>query len=286
MFGIADQLVPSWFTKISGSPLKAIGSLAKTGIDSLMDTVGSFIGGGGTEAVKKWVAQALSIKGLGSQFAGALETIAMRESGGNPNAINLWDSNAKAGHPSQGLMQFIPSTFNTHKEPGYGDIKNPVHQVLAAINYTNSRYGGIMNHPGLRSMANGGGYVGYESGGTSPGSGGSKLAMLNERGYDEHIITSDPKYRERNIGIWAQAGKDLGVGISPNTPQIPSLDPITTRQDQQINELKEAKNYLSKIYHAVKNGVSVVIDVDALGSAVGQRSERIVNQKMILKGGY
>nr|WP_250634884.1 transglycosylase SLT domain-containing protein [Bacillus subtilis] len=47
----------------------------------------------------------------------------MKESGGNPNVVNRWDSNWKAGHPSQGLMQFIPSTFNANKEPGYGNIK-------------------------------------------------------------------------------------------------------------------------------------------------------------------
>ncbi|ODS09662.1 Phage-like element PBSX protein XkdO [Bacillus velezensis] len=112
----------------------------------------SNFGEGGTAAVKKWVAQALKIKGLGSEFAGALEAIAMKESGGNPNVVNRWDSNWKAGHPSQGLMQFIPSTFNAHKEKGYGNIKNPVHQILASINYLNSRYGGILNHPGLKSM--------------------------------------------------------------------------------------------------------------------------------------
>ncbi|MGR6677397.1 MULTISPECIES: transglycosylase SLT domain-containing protein [Bacillus amyloliquefaciens group] len=285
MFGIADSIVPDWFTKISGSPLKAIGGLAKTGIDSLMDTVGTFFGGGGTAAVKKWVAEALKIKGLGSQFAGALETIAMQESGGNPNSINLWDSNAKAGHPSQGLMQFIPSTFNAHKEPGYGNIKNPVHQVLAAINYTNSRYGGIMNHPGLKSMANGGGYVGYESGGTSPGTGGSKLAMLNERGYDEHIITSDPKYRERNIGIWAQAGKDLGLDTSSNTPRIPSIESITSRQDVQINQLKQQINYLKGIYNSIKEGMHVAIDFEqSIGKKMDQRSNKRYGRKALLAG--
>ncbi|MEK3800995.1 phage tail tape measure protein [Bacillus sp. FSL K6-1234] len=125
----------------------------------------SNFGKGGTEAVKKWVAQALKIKGLGNEFSSALETIAMMESGGNPNVVNRWDSNWKAGHPSQGLMQFIPSTFEAHKEKGYGNIKNPVHQILASINYLNSRYGGILNHPGLRSMAKGGKYVGYDKGG-------------------------------------------------------------------------------------------------------------------------
>ncbi|WP_421726831.1 phage tail tape measure protein [Bacillus velezensis] len=136
-------------------------------VDFIKDKMGdaSNFGEGGTAAVKKWVAQALKIKGLGSEFAGALEAIAMKESGGNPNVVNRWDSNWKAGHPSQGLMQFIPSTFNAHKEKGYGNIKNPVHQILASINYLNSRYGGILNHPGLKSMRRGGRYVGYDKGG-------------------------------------------------------------------------------------------------------------------------
>lgn len=284
MFGISDEMIPSWFTKNSGSPLKAIGTLARKGVDSLMGSVGSFFtGGGGSAAVKKWVAQALAIKGLGAQYAGALETIAMKESGGNPNVVNTWDSNWKAGHPSQGLMQFIPSTFNAHKEPGHGNIKNPIDQILASINYLNSRYGGIMNHPGLVSMARGGPYVGYESGGTSPGAGGMKLAALNERGYDEHIITTDPKYRERSIGIWARAGQELGVAAS-SLPQLPSIEPITQRQDKQIALLQEQNSFLKTIVTSVQNGITAVVDVDKIGQAVGERSEKILNQKLLLQG--
>jgi hypothetical protein len=46
--------------------------------------------------------------------AGLLSRIAKLESGYDPNAVNNWDSNAKAGHPSQGLFQFIPSTFSAY----------------------------------------------------------------------------------------------------------------------------------------------------------------------------
>ncbi|MGW8262727.1 phage tail tape measure protein, partial [Bacillus sp. LR--39] len=83
--------------------------------------------------------------------------------------------------------------------------------ILAAINYIKGRYGDISNHPGLKSMARGGPYVGYAKGGTSPGRGGSKWAILNERGFDETTITTDPTYRERNIGLWARVGRELGV---------------------------------------------------------------------------
>ncbi|MCY7442877.1 MULTISPECIES: phage tail tape measure protein [Bacillus amyloliquefaciens group] len=281
MFGIADSLVPSWFTKISGSPLKAVGNLAIKGIDSLMGSIGSFVGEGGSAAVKKWVAQALAIKGLGSQFASALETIAMKESGGNPNVVNGWDSNAKAGHPSQGLMQFIPSTFNAHKEPGHGNIKNPVDQILAAINYLNSRYGGIFNHPGLVSMARGGPYIGYAAGGVSPGAGGTKFAALNERGYDEHIITTDPKYRERSIGIWARAGQELGVPAQ-SVPQVPSLEPVTARQDRQIALLEEQNAYLAEI--ASKNP-DIYLDTKKVGKVLDARSTQTMNNRLFATGG-
>ncbi|MCY8242189.1 phage tail tape measure protein [Bacillus haynesii] len=164
--GVSAPKMAGGFGKIASSGFTFVKDKAVSFLKNMMaDFASSFKGEGGSKAVKKWVAQALAIKGMDSTYAKALETIAMKESGGNPNVVNTWDSNAKAGHPSQGLMQFIPSTFNAYKEKGYGNIKNPVHQVLAAINYLNKRYGGIMNHPGLKSMARGGRYIGYDQGG-------------------------------------------------------------------------------------------------------------------------
>lgn len=84
-----------------------------------------------------------------------------KESSGNPHAINLWDSNAQKGTPSKGLMQCIDSTFNAHKLPGHDDIWNPVDNIIAGVRYTFSRYGGFEGHPGLKAMAQGGGYQGY-----------------------------------------------------------------------------------------------------------------------------
>ncbi|MCU9592209.1 MULTISPECIES: transglycosylase SLT domain-containing protein [Bacillus subtilis group] len=203
----------------------SFGDLAKGAFNFVKDKAIGFVkgkmssyaesfSGGGSKAVKKWVAQALSIKGLGSEYAGALETIAMKESGGNPNVVNRWDSNWKAGHPSQGLMQFIPSTFNAHKEPGHGNIKNPVDQILAAINYLNSRYGGILKHPGLVSMAHGGPYRGYATGGVinSP-----QVAALGENGFREYVITTEPRYRNQSLGMYAALGRELGAdtGYTP-----------------------------------------------------------------------
>ena len=87
--------------------------------------------------------------------------IIQHESGGNPNAQNNWDSNAKKGTPSIGLMQTIQPTFDSYKLPGHNNIRNPVDNIIAGVRYSIARYGSVSNVPGLRSMANGGGYVGY-----------------------------------------------------------------------------------------------------------------------------
>jgi SLT domain-containing protein len=83
------------------------------------------------------------------------------ESAGNPNAINDWDSNAQAGDPSRGLMQTIGATFDAYKLPGHDDIYDPVDNIIAGVRYALSRYGSIQNVPGVRSVDDGGSYVGY-----------------------------------------------------------------------------------------------------------------------------
>ncbi|WP_255233667.1 tape measure protein [Bacillus altitudinis] len=179
MFGAKAPLLSGGFGDIAKGLFTKVKDSVMSWGKKKIESFGGMFGGGGSAAVKKWVAQAISIKGISPSYAGALQTIAMKESGGNPNVVNRWDSNWKAGHPSQGLMQFIPSTFASYKEPGYGNIKNPVHQIIAAINYLNRRYGGIYNHPGLKSMAKGGPYKGYATGGRIIG---DQWAMVGEQG--------------------------------------------------------------------------------------------------------
>ncbi|WP_067802504.1 lytic transglycosylase domain-containing protein [Nocardia beijingensis] len=90
-----------------------------------------------------------------------IAAIIQHESGGNPNAINLWDSNAAAGIPSKGLMQTIDPTFNAYALPGHRDIWNPVDNIVAGVRYAIERYGSVSNVPGIVQMRGGGSYVGY-----------------------------------------------------------------------------------------------------------------------------
>ncbi|MEU2332001.1 transglycosylase SLT domain-containing protein [Streptomyces sp. NPDC006654] len=95
-----------------------------------------------------WIRQALDImraKGIPGSYSGLHRNI-MRESSGNPMAINNWDINAINGIPSKGLLQVIPPTFSAYHVAGTSwDIYNPVANITAAANYAAHRYGSIDN---------------------------------------------------------------------------------------------------------------------------------------------
>jgi hypothetical protein len=95
-----------------------------------------------------WILQALDImhaNGIPGSYKGILRNV-MRESTGNPQAINLWDSNAAAGIPSKGLLQVIDPTFRAFHVPGTStDIYDPVANIAAACNYAAMRYGSMDN---------------------------------------------------------------------------------------------------------------------------------------------
>lgn len=111
--------------------------------------------------VKNWIAEAIRLTPhTGMGLAAGLYNMIMHESGGNPNAINNWDSNAKAGTPSIGLMQTIQPTFNAYAMSGHRNIRNPVDNIIAGLRYAISRYGRGMVRAGGRHDASGN-YIGY-----------------------------------------------------------------------------------------------------------------------------
>lgn len=117
------------------------------------------------------VLQALAMLGQPASLLNYVLYAIERESSGNPNAINLTDSNAAAGHPSQGLLQTIPSTFAAYRNPNLANsLTDPLANIYAGLNYMIQRYGGIeqvvvprMNSPrGWYGYAVGTRYVPYD----------------------------------------------------------------------------------------------------------------------------
>ncbi|MFD9407543.1 transglycosylase SLT domain-containing protein [Streptomyces sp. NPDC059989] len=95
-----------------------------------------------------WIKESLAVMaehGIPGTYNGIHRNV-MRESSGNPLAINNWDINAQNGIPSKGLLQVIDPTFRTYHVPGTSsDSYDPVANITAACNYAAARYGSIDN---------------------------------------------------------------------------------------------------------------------------------------------
>ncbi|MGW3654972.1 transglycosylase SLT domain-containing protein [Streptomyces sp. NPDC005151] len=101
-----------------------------------------------TNDLDGWIKESLAVMaqhGIPGSYDGIHRNI-MRESSGNPRAINNWDSNAAAGTPSKGLLQVIDPTFRAYHVPGTSmDPYDPVANITAACNYAAAKYGSIDN---------------------------------------------------------------------------------------------------------------------------------------------
>lgn len=157
------------------------------------------------------------------------------ESGGNPTIPQqISDINSAAGHPAQGLLQFIPSTFNSWAVKGHGQILNGYDQILAAIN--------ALEHGGEGGWGNVGNGHGWMNGGWADRpaifgevQGEPELAINPARQTADHYILEAIRARaakspngfaaklNQMIASQQQAGHQL-VAATPATMPAPTLN--------------------------------------------------------------
>lgn len=157
------------------------------------------------------------------------------ESGGNPTIPQkISDKNSRAGHPAQGLLQFIPSTFNSWAVKGHGQLLNGYDQILAAIN--------ALEHGGEGGWGNVGNGHGWMNGGWADRpaifgevQGEPELAINPARQTADHYILEAIRARaakspngfaaklNRMIVSQQQAGHQL-VAATPATMPVPTLN--------------------------------------------------------------
>lgn len=186
-------------------------------------------GGGGGAAntggtLGAWILAAIGKAGVPSSWINPLRTLIMRESGGNPRAINLSDSNYLKGIPSKGLMQTIGPTFAQYRDRSLpNDIYDPVANIVAGINYIKARYGSIFNV----QQAVGKTPMGYDNGGwVAPGE-----PLVNNTGRSEMMLNAaQGSALEANIRRSGAPGPiymDLDLGEGINQRVMVSLDTYT-----------------------------------------------------------
>jgi hypothetical protein len=237
-FVSAKGALGSWAQVLLGVPKKLIDEAANY-IAGIFGSKGASVSPGAVSGtVSQWFAQAVKLTGVPAAWIPDLETIGHYESGDNPAAINLSDSNAKAGDPSRGIMQTIMSTFLSYHQPGTSmNIFDPVANISAAINYIKARYHEVGNVPGIRSLAHGGAYVGYDQGGwLMPGN-----MPVNGLSRPEAVLTPDESQAfvtiARRLIAEGVGGGGLGGGHRQATINFYGTQLPTT--EQKANMMRE-----------------------------------------------
>ena len=237
-----------------GKPLKDKNNprqtLIKRQVGGMFDWIKKTLGpllnpsGGGEDhpqgtGVARWrdtVVRALEANGIepnNFRVSKILATI-QKESGGDPNAQNNWDINARMGDPSIGLMQTISRTFNAYKHPGHNNIRNGYDNLLAAINYIKHRYGtsdAALNYVATHGYANGG--LVHKNG----------VYELAEGDMPEYVIPTDIAKRGRAWQLLSEAvarfAGDAPQGNHDSTPNHERVSVLEDKLDVMIGLLSQ-----------------------------------------------
>ncbi|MDT2640635.1 tape measure protein [Enterococcus dongliensis] len=163
-----------------------------------------------------------------------------RESSGNERIIQssaVWDVNTASGNPAQGLLQYVPRTFNAYKVKGYGNILKGFDQLMAFFNNSNWRRDLPYGRSGWGPS--GSRIKGYANGGIVNQ---HQIAEIAEGNKPEIIIPLDSAKRSRAMQLLGIAMDKLGVspaGPTADSKSIPSLETIVALMIQQNNLLSK-----------------------------------------------
>lgn len=257
----------SGIAKDIGSSMVSTTKAAMGGwVEKIMDETGgaslaSYKAAAGVEQWRSTVIRALQMEGQYSDTNVAKTLYQMQtESGGNPHAINLWDSNAKAGIPSKGLMQVIDPTFNAYARSGFNsNIYDPLSNILASVRYAVSRYGSLTK--AYRG-------TGYANGGLITS---EQLAWVGEGNKAEMVIPLTN--RTRSLQLIAQALNYLGGDSAPQTSDSGKVAELEQKLDRMegyfgkmvelLQDIKEKRTTLNR---------SDIVDI--VDEAIGRKTTR------------
>lgn len=179
---------------------------------------GAAVGNGGWTSKIKQAASKLGQRISSSEINGVLAQI-QRESGGNQGITQssaVWDINMASGNPAKGLLQYVPSTFNSYKLRGYENIFNGYHQLLAFFNNSNWRYDLPYGRRGWSPT--GRRIVGYENGGLVTQDG---LYRMGEGNKKEMVIPLERP--QRAAELIQQAVEYLGLDMFNSSLVLPEM---------------------------------------------------------------
>ncbi|MEN0324433.1 phage tail tape measure protein [Staphylococcus aureus] len=163
-------------------------------------------GGNGAANARRAIKAAQNILGgryKASWITNEMMRVASRESNYTANAVNNWDSNARAGIPSRGMFQMIDPSFRAYAKSGYNNPLNPTHQAISAMRYIVGKW--VPRTGSWRAAFKRAGDYAYATGGKVY----NGLYHLGEEGYPEWIIPTDPARRNDAMKILHYAAAEV-----------------------------------------------------------------------------
>lgn len=260
-----DGIMTKSLGKISGSELvtkltPALGHGLVTGISSAFKKLlqklktkhdeadaGNAANPGGS-GVKRWkatiekAAKAMKVNLTSAGMSAILHRIA-QESNGSPTITNNWDINAKLGHPSKGLLQYIQPTLSAWVPKGTAaNLSSGYAQLVALFNDSNwlrdiSVKGG-WGPTGHKRFANGG-IVSSEN-----------LYHLAEGNKPEYIIPTDISKRPRAWSLLKEVVEQFAGDTEMNSQSISqhdNFDELSKKVDTMIDRFDSILGKMNQV---------------------------------------
>jgi len=260
--GISDFVEP-WLSVAGGMVNKTFDAIVDF-VTGIFDTVVPKVNYSPSAGVEQWRQLAAYALKLTNQYSDANLNLLLyqmqTESGGNPNAINNWDINAKNGTPSKGLMQVIDPTFKAYAMKGYNtNIYDPLSNMIAAIRYTVSRYGSLAN--------------GWKGHGYASGIGKINLSDLIPA-YEVGGFPEDGLFFANHNELIGQFSNGK-TAVAPNPDIQKGIEEAAYRGFVRASaENTRETSLLEELIDAVREGKQIVVDGRELVSAYDRRKNR------------
>ncbi|WP_235810635.1 hypothetical protein [Lactiplantibacillus fabifermentans] len=223
--------------------------------------------------VIKKVAANMNVDLTSSGMSAVLSRI-KQESNGSPTVENDWDSNAKAGHPSIGLLQYIEPTFKSwlptksgHKYPS--NIKHGASQIAALFNdsswLSDISVSGGWGPTGHKRYANGG-FSNVE-----------KLAHISEGNQLEAIIPMSSQKGSRGYELLGQVATMFAARDKNKLSAATSTTATASSGTTALTLLQKVVDGLDNLYTAQYDTALTKNDIYKINKSVSKKQTRIKN---------